>query len=88
MRCLVTGGAGFIGSTLVDAPLAGRHEVTIVDDFSTGRHENGEAAEVRPAAMTELGWRARTDLTEGLEATLRWYPAQPSGAMPTPAPNG
>jgi UDP-glucose 4-epimerase len=40
MRCLVTGGAGFIGSNLVDALLARGDEVTVVDDLSTGRREN------------------------------------------------
>lgn len=44
MRCLVTGGAGFIGSTLVDALLARGDLVTVVDDLSTGRLENLEAA--------------------------------------------
>lgn len=40
MKILVTGGAGFIGSHLVDAYLADGHEVAIVDDFSTGHEEN------------------------------------------------
>lgn len=44
MRCLVTGGAGFIGSTLVDALLARGDLVTVVDDLSTGRLENLDAA--------------------------------------------
>ena len=42
MRCLVTGGAGFIGSNLVDALLARGDEVTVVDDLSTGRMSNLE----------------------------------------------
>jgi UDP-glucose 4-epimerase len=39
-RYLVTGGAGFIGSHLVDALLAAEHSVLVLDDFSTGKAEN------------------------------------------------
>src|SRR5438552_9772755 len=37
---LITGGAGFIGSHLAEALLAGGHDVVLLDDFSTGRKEN------------------------------------------------
>ena len=40
MRAVVTGGAGFIGSHLVDALVARGDEVTVVDDLSTGKREN------------------------------------------------
>ena len=40
MRILVTGGAGFIASHIVDAYLKIGHEVTVIDDLSTGRREN------------------------------------------------
>ena len=40
MRYLVTGGAGFVGSHLVDRLIVDGHSVTVLDDFSTGRREN------------------------------------------------
>jgi UDP-glucose 4-epimerase len=40
MRALVTGGAGFIGSNLVDALVARGDEVAVLDDLSTGRREH------------------------------------------------
>jgi len=40
MKAIVTGGAGFIGSHLVDALLNESIEVTVLDNFSTGRQEN------------------------------------------------
>jgi len=39
-KCLVTGGAGFIGSHLVDTLVSQGYDVTVVDNFSTGRAEN------------------------------------------------
>ncbi len=40
MKVLVTGGAGFIGSTTVDQLVREGHRVVVLDDFSTGREEN------------------------------------------------
>jgi len=40
MRILVTGGAGFIGSHLVDRLVDAGHEVVVLDNFSTGRVRN------------------------------------------------
>ena len=39
-NCLITGGAGFIGSHLAEALLAEGHKVQVLDDLSTGRWEN------------------------------------------------
>jgi len=40
MKCLITGGAGFIGSNLVDRLIKDRHKITIIDNLSTGKKEN------------------------------------------------
>jgi len=47
MKTCVTGGAGFIGSHLVDRLLADGHEVAVLDDLSTGRRENLAEARAR-----------------------------------------
>ena len=44
MKCLVTGGAGFIGSHLVDQLLDAGHDVCVVDNLSSGRLKNLELA--------------------------------------------
>ncbi len=57
MRCLVTGGAGFIGSNLVDALLARGDEVTVVDNLSTGRISNLEPGLAAGAELSEMDIR-------------------------------
>jgi UDP-glucose 4-epimerase len=57
MRCLVTGGAGFIGSNLVDALLARGDAVTVVDNLSTGRLSNLEPALENGAELVEADIR-------------------------------
>jgi len=42
-RVLVTGGAGFIGSHLVDRLMGEGFDVVVLDDFSSGRHKNKSA---------------------------------------------
>jgi UDP-glucose 4-epimerase len=63
MRCLVTGGAGFIGSNLVDALLARGDEVTVVDDLSTGRMVNLEPGLAAGAELVEMDIRDAEALT-------------------------
>jgi len=57
MKALVTGGAGFIGSNLVDALLARGDEVTVLDDLSTGRRENLDGALAAGARLAEADVR-------------------------------
>jgi UDP-glucose 4-epimerase len=81
MKALVTGGAGFIGSTLVDALLARGDAVTVVDDLSTGRRQNLDAAleagaslrerDIRDAlAMAELAREAKPEVIFHLAAQI------------------
>jgi UDP-glucose 4-epimerase len=60
---LVTGGAGFIGSNLVDALVARGDEVTVVDDLSTGRRVNLDDALAAGAELVELDIRDGAALT-------------------------
>jgi UDP-glucose 4-epimerase len=64
MKALVTGGAGFIGSNLVDALLARGDEVTVVDNLSTGRRLNLKGAQAAGAELAELDIREATALAE------------------------
>jgi UDP-glucose 4-epimerase len=57
MKALVTGGAGFIGSNLVDALLARGDEVTVVDNLATGKRENLDDALGNGASLEEVDIR-------------------------------
>jgi UDP-glucose 4-epimerase len=81
MRALVTGGAGFIGSNVVDALVARGDEVTVVDDISTGKRENLDdaiasgaelvEADIRDAeAMREIAGRAQPEVVFHLAAQI------------------
>lgn len=67
-RALVTGGAGFIGSNLVDALLEAGHQVTVVDDLSTGRRHNLDGALARGAQLVELDIRDAAALDAAVAA--------------------
>ncbi len=81
MDCLVTGGAGFIGSNLVDALTARGDRVTVVDNLSSGKRDNligalgrGAALEVADirdtGALMELFARVRPELVFHLAAQV------------------
>jgi UDP-glucose 4-epimerase len=92
MDCVVTGGAGFIGSNLVDALLARGDRVTVIDNLSTGKRANLEQAlahgvslneaDVRDAqAVTEIFAQARPELVFHLAAQIdvRYSVENPAG---------
>jgi UDP-glucose 4-epimerase len=71
VRVVVTGGAGFIGSTLVDALIDRGDEVTVIDDLSTGRRENLDAACERGARLVEA------DVVDGAALAAVFAEARP-----------
>jgi len=55
VHCLVTGGAGFIGSHLTERLLELGHEVTVLDNLSTGRQENLDSVADHPRLHLRIG---------------------------------
>ncbi len=71
MRALVTGGAGFIGSHLVEALVERGDQVLVYDDLSTGRRENLGAALASGADLVQAGI---TDSDAVADAFARFEP--------------
>jgi UDP-glucose 4-epimerase len=69
MNCLVTGGAGFIGSNLVDALVERGDRVMVIDDLSTGRRGNLAEALERGATLRTLDIRDRAAVVEAFRAS-------------------
>ena len=72
MKYLVTGGAGFIGSNIVDELLSRNHQVTVLDDLSSGKLANLQHVRDRihfiESTVTDL--RAVQDACEGVDYVL------------------
>jgi len=67
MKTLVTGGAGFIGSNLVDALVARGDDVAVIDNLATGKRENLENAIANGAELIELDVRDAEAVTAAVE---------------------
>lgn len=76
MKVLVTGGAGFIGSQIVDAYIEAGHEVTVMDDLSTGKKKNVNAkaklvaSDIRDPNISTLFAQERFEIVNHLAAQL------------------
>ena len=95
MRVLVTGGAGYIGSVVTAALLEGGHEVTVLDDLSTGHrdavpdgatfvqaalHDSAPVlADVRPEAV--LHFAAKSLVGESQQAPERYWENNVGGSL-------
>ncbi len=68
MNVIVTGGAGFVGSNLVDKLISQGHKVLVIDNFSTGKEENlNDKAEL---------WRNGDDLVNFFDYPAAMLPSQ------------
>ena len=66
MKILITGGAGFVGSHLADKLIGQGHEITVIDDLSTGRYANVEHLEGNSNFRLIIDTVLNTELMEEL----------------------
>ncbi len=68
MRALVTGGAGFIGSHLVDELIEDGHEVVVIDNLSTGEEKNiNSKAEFHKIDICDMHVKGLCSMFEGVD---------------------
>jgi UDP-glucose 4-epimerase len=68
MNIMVTGGAGFIGSHLVDTLVQRGHDVSVLDDFSTGKEGNLAAAVLKGSILFRADVREATEVAVAVTA--------------------
>lgn len=75
MKCIVTGGCGFIGSHAVDRLLAENHDVVVIDNCSTGRQSNLDHHKENGAlhiSIADIGDPKTAELYEGVDIVFHF----------------
>jgi len=84
MRTLVTGGAGFIGSNIVEELLKRGYSVRVLDNFSTGKRENLIEGDIRSYHTVPVGTGIQS--IKGIDIVLH-QAELPSVPLPAPLRN-